>query len=210
MAGCRYVRPAVRFPPPPQVDSFLISSLHFLSLSRSPLPLSRPGHPRKSPLIPCFFSALSPRSVRLCGIFVAFFHRQHGPAAFAKAVRDNKGTLITDTTWRDAHQSLLATRVRTADLLNVAPATSVALRKAYSLECWGGATFDVSMRFLKVGLIDRSIGMFLLVVWFGFVIYGAVGGILWDVLSRVSMLLRLLFATQAAFYCCGDASRWES
>ena len=75
---------------------------------------------------------------------------QHGPAAFAKAVRDNKGTLITDTTWRDAHQSLLATRVRTADLLNVAPATSVALRKAYSLECWGGATFDVSMRFLKV------------------------------------------------------------
>ncbi|CAN0496138.1 unnamed protein product, partial [Laminaria digitata] len=72
-----------------------------------------------------------------------------GPAAFAKAVRANEGLLITDTTWRDAHQSLLATRVRTADLLNVAPATSVALRNAYSLECWGGATFDVSMRFLK-------------------------------------------------------------
>lgn len=80
-----------------------------------------------------------------------FFCAQHGPAAFAKAVRDNEGTLVTDTTWRDAHQSLLATRVRTADLLNVAPATAVALRKAYSLECWGGATFDVSMRFLKVG-----------------------------------------------------------
>ncbi|CAN0385530.1 unnamed protein product, partial [Ectocarpus fasciculatus] len=72
-----------------------------------------------------------------------------GPEAFAKAVRSNEGLLITDTTWRDAHQSLLATRVRTVDLLNVAPATSVALRKAYSLECWGGATFDVSMRFLK-------------------------------------------------------------
>eukprot|EP00752_Nemacystus_decipiens_P003621 g3338.t1 len=80
---------------------------------------------------------------------------EHGPAAFAKAVRDNQGTLITDTTWRDAHQSLLATRVRTVDLLNVAPATSVALRKAYSLECWGGATFDVSMRFLKECPWDR-------------------------------------------------------
>lgn len=77
---------------------------------------------------------------------------QDGPEAFAKAVRGNEGLLITDTTWRDAHQSLLATRVRTVDLLNVAPATSVALRNAYSLECWGGATFDVSMRFLKVRL----------------------------------------------------------
>ncbi|CAM9977087.1 unnamed protein product, partial [Choristocarpus tenellus] len=78
-----------------------------------------------------------------------------GPEAFAKAVRANKGLLVTDTTWRDAHQSLLATRVRTADLLKVAPATSVALKNAYSLECWGGATFDVSMRFLKECPWDR-------------------------------------------------------
>ncbi|CAM9814610.1 unnamed protein product [Ascophyllum nodosum] len=78
-----------------------------------------------------------------------------GPAAFAKAVRANEGLLVTDTTWRDAHQSLLATRVRTVDLLKVAPATSVALRNAYSLECWGGATFDVSMRFLKECPWDR-------------------------------------------------------
>ena len=85
-------------------------------------------------------------------VYVRSFSRgpQDRPAAFAKAVRSNEGLLTTDTTWRDAHQSLLATRVRTADLLNVAPATSVALRNAYSLECWGGATFDVSMRFLKV------------------------------------------------------------
>lgn len=76
---------------------------------------------------------------------------QDGPEAFAKAVRDHKGLLVMDTTWRDAHQSLLATRVRTLDLLKVAPATAVAMRNAYSLECWGGATFDVSMRFLKVG-----------------------------------------------------------
>lgn len=82
-------------------------------------------------------------------------YTKDGPAAFAKAVRANEGLLITDTTWRDAHQSLLATRMRTADLLNVAPATSVALRNAYSLECWGGATFDVSMRFLKECPWDR-------------------------------------------------------
>lgn len=54
-----------------------------------------------------------------------------------------------DTTWRDAHQSLLATRVRTTDLAAIAPATARALSNAFSLEMWGGATFDVSMRFLK-------------------------------------------------------------
>ena len=74
---------------------------------------------------------------------------EEGADAFAKAVRQNGGLLITDTTWRDAHQSLLATRLRTIDMLNVAGPTSVALRNAYSLECWGGATFDVSMRFLR-------------------------------------------------------------
>lgn len=71
-----------------------------------------------------------------------------GPEKFAKQVNDFKGTLITDTTWRDAHQSLLATRVRTIDLVNIAPTTAHALNGAFSLECWGGATFDVSMRFL--------------------------------------------------------------
>jgi len=53
-----------------------------------------------------------------------------------------------DTTWRDAHQSLLATRLRTVDMVNIAKETSYALANAYSLECWGGATFDVAMRFL--------------------------------------------------------------
>lgn len=73
---------------------------------------------------------------------------EQGPEKFAKQVREFKGTLITDTTWRDAHQSLLATRLRTIDLLNIATTTSYALNGAFSLECWGGATFDVSMRFL--------------------------------------------------------------
>ncbi|KAL9112387.1 MAG: hypothetical protein Q9227_003229 [Pyrenula ochraceoflavens] len=80
---------------------------------------------------------------------------KEGPAAFAKAVRANKGCLLMDTTWRDAHQSLLATRVRTVDLLNIAKETSWALANSYSLECWGGATFDVAMRFLYEDPWDR-------------------------------------------------------
>ncbi|KAL6716411.1 pyruvate carboxylase [Lecanora helva] len=78
-----------------------------------------------------------------------------GPEAFAQAVRKNKGCLLMDTTWRDAHQSLLATRVRTVDLLNISKETSHAYANAYSLECWGGATFDVAMRFLYEDPWDR-------------------------------------------------------
>jgi len=81
--------------------------------------------------------------------------KKDGPAAFAQAVRAHKGLLVTDTTWRDAHQSLLATRLRTKDIINIAGPTSVALRNAYSLENWGGATFDVCMRFLKECPWDR-------------------------------------------------------
>ena len=72
-----------------------------------------------------------------------------GPAAMARWVRSQPTTLLTDTTMRDAHQSLLATRVRTLDLLNVADATASLLHNAFSLECWGGATFDVAYRFLN-------------------------------------------------------------
>mmetsp|Transcript_7028 Transcript_7028/g.6663 ORF Transcript_7028/g.6663 Transcript_7028/m.6663 type:complete len:1239 (-) Transcript_7028:182-3898(-) len=71
-----------------------------------------------------------------------------GPEGYAKYVRENTGLMVTDTTWRDAHQSLLATRMRTSDLLRCAPYTNMALAKAFSLEMWGGATFDVAMRFL--------------------------------------------------------------
>lgn len=78
-----------------------------------------------------------------------------GPEAFAKAIRGYKGCLIMDTTWRDAHQSLLATRMRTVDMANIAKETSHALQNAYSLECWGGATFDVAMRFLYEDPWDR-------------------------------------------------------
>ena len=73
---------------------------------------------------------------------------EQGPEEFAKQVRQFQGTLLMDTTWRDAHQSLLATRVRTHDLAKIAPTTAHALASAFALECWGGATFDVAMRFL--------------------------------------------------------------
>ena len=74
--------------------------------------------------------------------------RAEGPEGFAKAVRRNKGAMITDTTFRDAHQSLLATRVRTHDLLKISPFVAHNFSNLYSLENWGGATFDVAMRFL--------------------------------------------------------------
>jgi pyruvate carboxylase len=72
-----------------------------------------------------------------------------GPEKFAQWMLDQKKVLITDTTMRDAHQSLLATRVRTKDLTEIAPAYAQLLPDMFSMECWGGATFDVAMRFLN-------------------------------------------------------------
>ena len=72
-----------------------------------------------------------------------------GPQGFARWMTDQKQVLITDTTMRDAHQSLLATRFRSHDIVSIAEAYSRALPQLLSLECWGGATFDVSMRFLS-------------------------------------------------------------
>ncbi|MDP6818247.1 MAG: pyruvate carboxylase [Alphaproteobacteria bacterium] len=72
-----------------------------------------------------------------------------GAAGFAAWMRAQKQVLITDTSFRDAHQSLLATRMRSHDLLAAAPAYSHLLPGLLSVECWGGATFDVAMRFLK-------------------------------------------------------------
>src|SRR5438034_2977465 len=71
-----------------------------------------------------------------------------GPKKFAEWTRAQKKLLLTDTTFRDAHQSLLATRVRTYDMLAIANFVAHRLSNLYSLEMWGGATFDVSMRFL--------------------------------------------------------------
>jgi len=71
-----------------------------------------------------------------------------GPEQFAKDLRAQTALAITDTTFRDAHQSLLATRVRTVDLVNAAPYVAHKLPELLSVEAWGGATYDVALRFL--------------------------------------------------------------
>jgi len=74
---------------------------------------------------------------------------QLGPEGFARWTREQARLLLTDTTFRDAHQSLMATRMRTYDMLQIANFVAHRLPQLYSLEMWGGATFDVAMRFLK-------------------------------------------------------------
>lgn len=100
------------------------------------LPLPKPALPRTDPQAP-----IPPGTRdRLKAI---------GPERFARWMLDEKRVLLTDTTMRDAHQSLLATRMRTADILPIAPFYARELPQLFSLECWGGATFDVALRFLK-------------------------------------------------------------
>ncbi len=72
-----------------------------------------------------------------------------GPEGFARALREQKPVAVTDTTFRDAHQSLLATRVRTRDLTAVAGHVARTTPQLWSLEAWGGATYDVALRFLS-------------------------------------------------------------
>ncbi|RPF56123.1 pyruvate carboxylase [Aquisalibacillus elongatus] len=80
---------------------------------------------------------------------------EEGPEAVAKWLKEQKEVQLTDTTFRDAHQSLLATRVRTKDLLDIAEPTSKLLPNLFSVEMWGGATFDVSYRFLRENPWER-------------------------------------------------------
>ncbi len=74
---------------------------------------------------------------------------QKGPQAVADWMSQQRQLLITDTTMRDGHQSLLATRMRSHDMIKVAPAYAANLPQLFSVECWGGATFDVAYRFLQ-------------------------------------------------------------
>lgn len=83
--------------------------------------------------------------------------RELGPARFAQWVRQSRRLFVTDTTMRDAHQSLLATRMRTFDMLAVADRYAQHHADLFSLEMWGGATFDTAMRFLKESPWDRLI-----------------------------------------------------
>jgi len=102
-----------------------------------------PALPMARPLKPvCDLSAVPPAGTR-------DRLRQVGAQKFAEWVRDEKKVLLTDTTMRDAHQSLFATRMRSYDLTEIAPHYARLLPDLFSLECWGGATFDVALRFLK-------------------------------------------------------------
>ncbi|MFC5712300.1 pyruvate carboxylase [Thalassorhabdus alkalitolerans] len=82
---------------------------------------------------------------------------ERGPEGLADWVKEQKEVLLTDTTFRDAHQSLLATRIRTQDLKQIAEPTARMLPNLFSSEMWGGATFDVAMRFLHEDPWERLI-----------------------------------------------------
>jgi len=116
-----------------------------------PPALSPPPHAREGREVAGGTPALPVGSVPNAR-FVPPGAKQHldriGPEKFAAWMRDHKRVLVTDTTMRDAHQSLLATRMRTYDIAAVAQSYAAGLPQLLSLECWGGATFDVSMRFL--------------------------------------------------------------
>ena len=104
---------------------------------------------RKLPVLPAGVASAPPPSGS----------RQHllevGPAQWAADLRAQTAVAVTDTTFRDAHQSLLATRVRTRDLLHVAPVIARTLPQLLTVEAWGGATYDVALRFLKEDPLNR-------------------------------------------------------
>ena len=103
------------------------------------LPLSKPLKPTRAR---CDLTQAPPPGTR-------DLLRQLGAEKFAEWMKAEPRVLLTDTTMRDAHQSLFATRMRTHDLLEIAPHYARMLPDLFSLECWGGATFDVALRFLK-------------------------------------------------------------
>lgn len=128
----------------------LLKFLGHVAVNGAPLALQQPEAKiaKNDPEIPPTPQGETPRAWREHLL-------KEGPKAFAEAVRQHPATLLTDTTWRDAHQSLLATRVRTQELLAIAPASAHALSSLFSIEMWGGATFDVALRFLKECPWDR-------------------------------------------------------
>ena len=121
----------------------LLSFIGEVLVNGNPEVAGRPLPPRApEPILPALPAAAPPNGSRQR-------LEELGPEGFARWMREQKQVLITDTTMRDAHQSLIATRMRSHDMLTIAPHYARALPDLLSLECWGGATFDVAMRFLK-------------------------------------------------------------
>ncbi|MGN1231344.1 MAG: pyruvate carboxylase subunit B, partial [Anaerotignum sp.] len=98
-------------------------------------------------IVPSFGKAEDGSTIPVQGARDAFL--KMGAKDFTQSLLKEKRLYVTDTTMRDAHQSLMATRLRTNDLIAAAPATNMAMANAFSVEAWGGATFDVAYRFLK-------------------------------------------------------------
>ena len=121
----------------------LLAYLGDIIVNGNPEVAERPRPPviREAP-VPCSTRAEAPEGTRQ-------LLDRLGPEKFADWATHQRRLLMTDTTFRDAHQSLMATRVRTFDLLRTAEFVSKELSNLFSLEMWGGATFDVSMRFLS-------------------------------------------------------------
>lgn len=111
------------------------------------------GRPVPEMDLPVIFPDYDPKAKKPAG--TKDYLSKHGPEKFAEWMRQQKRLLITDTTMRDAHQSLLAARMRSVDQLEVADAIAQHGDKLFSLECWGGATFDTSMRFLHENPFKR-------------------------------------------------------
>jgi pyruvate carboxylase len=124
--------------------SKLLQFLGETIVNGNPLVKDRPKSTRREAApVPAFDSEKAPSP----GTLQKFL--ELGPEKFSRWILDQKQLLLTDTTLRDAHQSLLATRMRTHDMLEVAEAYAHLSSELFSLEMWGGATFDTSMRFLK-------------------------------------------------------------
>src|SRR5207247_8355445 len=123
----------------------MIVNARSLAASRSPAPSTSP------PSLPARSSSLTSHPPP--GTRDKF--PELGTGRFASWILDQKRLLLTDTTFRDAHQSLLATRMRTYDMLQIAPTYAMQHAALFSLEMWGGATFDTSMRFLMESPLDR-------------------------------------------------------
>ncbi len=128
----------------------LLRSIGETIVNGNPLVKGRPVAIRRTPAPVPAYDHNSPRPLGTRDKF-----KELGAEKFSQWIKDEKRLLITDTTFRDAHQSLHATRFRTHDMLNVVEAYSFLLPQLFSLEMWGGATFDTSMRFLKECPWDR-------------------------------------------------------
>ncbi len=122
----------------------LLNFISDISVNGNPETAGRPQPPEgtKSPSAPMMVGETPPDGLKQ-------MLESKGPKAVADWMLKQDKLLLTDTTMRDAHQSLLATRMRSVDMLKVAPAYAQKLPNLFSMECWGGATFDVAYRFLQ-------------------------------------------------------------